>query len=162
MTVQSIDTKNSVTVAETKKTEGSSSKDKGTPKVDYFAMLFYLLLQAMNVRQGTIVTQSKQIGDNANAQNEMNKANGNIHFSILPPNATENQIDQVQEANQEYAAERQNIQNMLITARQNAQVMMTQTTTNVNILEQDASQDSGWLKTLNTVFQVIDEMSPGR
>lgn len=162
MSVQAIDTKSSVTVAAVKKNEGSSSQDKGAPKADYFSMLFYLLLQAMNIRQGTIVTQSKQIGDNANAQNEMNKANGNIHFSILPPNATENQIDQVQEANQEYAAERQNIQNMLITARQNAQVMMTQTTTNVNILEQDASQDSGWLKTLNTIFQVIDEMSPGR
>jgi hypothetical protein len=139
--------------------------DNDTPFPDiigkdaYFTVLFYLLLSSMTIRQSTVMTQSKQICANASIQDRLNKMNADIKFSILPENAKTEDINRVQEENQQYAALRQNIQNMLITARQNAQVMMTQTSTNVNILQQDASENAGWLQTLNTIFEVIDEMT---
>ena len=135
-----------------------SGKDKSQP-FSYFAVLFFLLMQAMEVRQGSVLTQSKVLQANSQAQNELNKENGNIKFSILPPNAKNPTINRVQEENQDKASERENIQNNLITCRQTAQVEMTQASTNVDILQQDASENSGWLKMLNTIFQVIDELT---
>lgn len=130
-----------------------------SPKFSYFAVLFYLLMSAMSIRQNTVITQSKEISSNASIQNRLNKENEAIKFSILPSKAKTATINRVQDENEQYAAVREDIQNSLITARQNAQVMMTQTSTNVNILQQDASENSGWLKTLNTIFKVIDQMT---
>jgi hypothetical protein len=127
--------------------------------MNYFTVLFYLLLSAMQVRQSTVMTQSKNIEMNASIQNQLNNENASIKFSILTPNANNAEINAVQTKNQQYAALRENIQNSLITARQSAEVLMTQTSTNVNILQQDASENSGWLQTLSTIFQVIDEIS---
>ena len=126
---------------------------------NYYAVLFYLLLSSMTIRQSTVLTESKQISENASAQNQLNKENADIQFSILPSNAKTNTINKVQDQNEQYAAIRENIQNSLITAGQVAQVTMTQASTNVNILQQDASEDSGWLQTLNTIFQVVDQMT---
>lgn len=128
-------------------------------KGDVFAYLFFVLLEAMSVRQDTVITQSEEIKQNAAMQNKLNQANGDINFSILPEGAKTATINRYQAINEQKSAMREDIQNQLITARQNAQVMMTQTSTNVNILQQDASEDSGWLQTLNTIFQVIDQMT---
>ena len=105
------------------------------------------------------MTESEVIKNNAAEQNKLNKENAAIKFAILPPGADTNKINEVTEENEEFAAMREDIQNDLITCRQTAQVEMTQTTTNVDILEQDASENTGWLKTLNTIFKVIDEMN---
>lgn len=129
------------------------------PQFSYFAIIFYLLLSSMTIRQNTVITQSKEISTNASIQNRLNKQNADIKFSILKPGAKTATINRVQDENEQYAALRENIQNSLITARQNAQVMMTQASTNVNVLQQDASENSGWLKTLNTIFQVIVQMT---
>lgn len=131
-------------------------------KYSYFAILFYLLLSAMTIREGTVNVQAKQLSLNASIQNRLNKENGDIKFSILPSNAKTATINRVQEENQEYAAMRGDLEDRLITARQVAQVTMTQTSTNVDLLQQDASENAGWLKILNTVFQVIDEMTGGK
>lgn len=125
----------------------------------YYGALFCIILSAMTIRQNTVITESKQIDANASIQNQLNKSNAGIKFSAIPAHAHTATINRIQEKNQQYAAEREDLQNQLITARQNGQVMMTQTSTNVNILQQDASEDSGWLQTLNTIFQVIDEMT---
>ena len=138
----------------------TSQAPSGDPnQFNYYAVLFYLLLSSMTIRQSTVLIESKQISENASAQNQLNKENADIRFSILPSNAKTNTINKVQDQNEQYAAIRENIQNSLITARQVAQVTMTQASTNVNILQQDASEDSGWLQTLNTIFQVVDEMT---
>lgn len=131
---------------------------KKLPK-NYFALLFLLLLEAMTVRQNTILTQSKMIAANSHAQNLLNKANGEIKFSSIHYGATQATINRIQDRNQQYAADRQNLQNNLITLRQTGQVEMTGASTDVNILEQDASENSGWIKTLSTIFSVIDEMT---
>ncbi len=137
----------------------ATKSEGGTPKFNYFTILFYLLVDAMQTRQDTVLTQSKVLEANSAAQNKLNKENAQIKFSILPEGANNPTINRVQDQNQQYAASREDIQNALITCRQTAQVEMTQTTTNVNILQQDASEDSGWLKTLNTIFQVINELT---
>lgn len=141
------------------KSHASGNDGGNISQFSYFAILFYLLLEAMEVRQSTVMSQSKMIAANAAAQNRLNKENANIKFSILPYNAKTATINRVQDENQEYAAQRENIQNSLITLRQNAQVQMTQASTNVNILEQDASENSGWLKMLATIFKVIDQIT---
>lgn len=128
-------------------------------KLNLYTLLFFLLLQAMEVRQGTIVIESKQLEINASIQNGLNKENGNIHFSVVPPNATQNQINAVQEDNEEYAAMRENIQNILLTVRQSAEILMTQASTNVDLLQQNATENAGWLKLLSTLYQVIIEMT---
>ena len=138
---------------------GSDPFDPFSGKFNYYAVIFYLLLSSMQTRQATVLTEAKQISANASAQNKLNNENANIKFSILPSNANTAKINEVQDQNEQYAALRGDLQNSLITARQLAQVMMTQASTNVNLLQQDASEDTGWLQTLNTVFQVIDEMT---
>lgn len=132
---------------------------KAKRKAISYILLFFLLLESMQIRQDTLVTGADQIEQNALMQDKLNKDNADIHFAILPPNATKDQINQVQEENEEYAAEREDIQNQEITTRQNAEVLMTQASTNVDILQQDASENSGWLKLLQTIFQVIDEIT---
>ena len=138
---------------------GSDPFDPFSGKFNYYAVIFYLLLSSMQTRQATVLTEAKQISANASAQNKLNNENEGIKFSILPSNAKTATINKVQDQNEQYAALRGDLQNSLITSRQLAQVMMTQASTNVNLLQQDASEDSGWLQTLNTVFQVIDEMT---
>ncbi len=138
---------------------GSDPFDPFSGKFNYYAVIFYLLLSSMQTRQATVLTEAKQISSNASAQNRLNKANAGIKFSILPPGAKTATINRVQDQNEQYAALRGDLQNSLITTRQLAQVMMTQASTNVNLLQQDASEDTGWLQTLNTVFQVVDEMT---
>ncbi|MCC5832876.1 MAG: DUF720 domain-containing protein [Chlamydiales bacterium] len=132
---------------------------EGLPKGDYFLIVFAVLLSAMETRQNTVLSQSKILSTNSSAQNRLNKENGAIKFSMIPYKAGTATINRVQAQNEEYAAMRENLQNMLITCRQTAQVEMTQTSTNVQILEQDASEDSKWVGTLNTIFQVINDMT---
>lgn len=144
----------------------SSSSSKFFPleslnpkKADFFAVLFFLLLTAMTIRQSTVLTESKQITANAAIQNKLNDRNAKITFAMLPPNAKTATINAVQDENERYAALREDIQNSLITARQNAEVMMTQASTNVNLLQQNSSEDSGWLETLNTIYKVLVQMT---
>jgi hypothetical protein len=125
---------------------------------DYFFLVFVLLLESMQVRQSTVMTESKEISMNASIQNQLNELNAAVTFVILPSGAGNPTINEVNTENQEYAALRENFQNSLITARQNAQVMMTQTSTNVNLLQQDASKDTGVIQMIQTIFQVINEI----
>lgn len=131
----------------------------GASPGDYYAIVFFLLLSSMSLRQDTVMTESKQIAANAKIQNILNDQNAKVTFSLLPTNAKTATINRVQAQNQQYAALREDIQNCLITARQNAQVMMTQASTNVHLLQIDASEDSGWMDTLNTIFKVINDMN---
>ncbi|MEZ5314866.1 MAG: DUF720 domain-containing protein [Chlamydiales bacterium] len=133
-------------------------EDQTTSKVNFFLSIFALLVSAMEIRQHSVLTESKMIAANSEAQHRLNKQNGDIKFSILPYNADNAMINRVQDKNQQYAAIREDIQNFLITARQDAQIEMTQASTNINLLQQNASEDSNWLRTLNTIFQGICEM----
>lgn len=135
-------------------TKGASKKDS-----NYFSVVYLTLLDAMTIRQDTVLNQSKSIEQNAQEQDSLNKANSEIKFSVLPPSAKQSTINRVQDQNEVYAQERQNIQNKLITARQSAQVQMTEAGTNVQILQQDASMNSGIINELGQVYTVIDQIS---
>ncbi len=125
------------------------------------AVVFLLVLQAMNVKQQTVWQQAKALDVNASAQNALNAQDENIHFSLLPSNAKTNTIDQVQAKNQQYAAQRANTQNYLISLRQNAQVLATQTSVNVNGTEQDTTLDGALLHDILSISQAINKLSPG-
>lgn len=140
--------------------------DKLEKQLGYYAAVFFVLLTAMQIRQNTVITQSNDISANATLQNALNKRNALINFSLLPPgfskldpNKQQDIINLIEEQNQEYAAQREDVQNSLITARQSAQVLMTETSTNVNLLQQDTSENSKWLDTLNQIFSVIVDMT---
>lgn len=129
-------------------------------KGNFYAIIFFLFLDAMVIRQDTVMTQAKQLEANAKIQNNLNNRNAQISFEMLPPGAKTPTINAVQIANQRYAAMREDIQNCLITARQYGQVLMTQTSTLVDMLQQDAAEDSSWLSMLYTISQVIIDMTP--
>lgn len=126
---------------------------------NFYAIIFSLLLNAMSIRQDTVMNQAKQITANASIQNLLNARNGKITFAILPPNATQAEINRVQDLNQQYSALREDIQNSLITARQNAQVLMTQAETNVNLLQTNATEDTGVIQNQNDSAKAILQMN---
>jgi len=130
-------------------------------KMNIYMFLFITLLSAMNVKQGTVVNESKMLTLNASIQGKLNKDVANVTFAILPTGAKTVTIDQVQEENEDRSALRADISNNLLTERQNAQVMMTQASTDVSLLQQDASEDEGWISNLNKIYQVIIKMNPG-
>ncbi len=142
---------------------GTKPSDDPSPfefnKLNYFSVLFILLLSAMSNREETVYTASKEISANATAQNRLNALNAAIRYVTLPPNATQGEIDRVQDQNQQITAIRSDIQNALLTTRQTGQVMMTQASTNVDILQQDASQTSGLLDTMKTILQEIADIT---
>lgn len=124
----------------------------------YLAVVFMILLNSMTTRQTTIITESKEIANNAEEQNELNKIEGEMHFAELPPKAKNSTIQEVQIYNQEIAAARASVMNMIITARQIGQVAMAQASTNVDILQENTASDTRVLRILNTVFQAIIKM----
>ncbi|MCB1180602.1 MAG: DUF720 domain-containing protein [Chlamydiia bacterium] len=128
---------------------------------EIFLFVFELLINSMEIRQNTVVTMAGQLQTNAAIQKKLNAENAAISFAQVPdgPNVGQATINRIQDENEEKTKDRQDIQNELITERQSAQVQMTNTNTNVNFAEQDASEDTGWLKTLNTVFKVIDQIT---
>jgi len=139
----------------------ASSGAKSQPsasKAELFSLIYFLLLEAMNVRQASVMVQSKNLSINGSIQNKKNQSAESHGFKSIPNGAKTNTIDSIEDYNQAIAAIRSNIQNELITLRQNSQVLMTQTNTNVNQLEQDGTMNSGWLKTLQSLFQEIDQM----
>ncbi len=140
---------------------GASSPAAPAPRKEVYNLLFILLLDAMTVRQQTVEFEAASLSLNASLQDQKNQEAGDLKMEQIPAGATVAQIDAIQNYNQGIAAARENIQDELITLRQKSQVLMTQTNTDVNALEQDASMDSGWLRTLYGIFQVINQMSPG-
>jgi len=147
-------------------------ESSGSPKGKNFSyfVIFAVLLAAMNVRQKTVVVQAKEIELNAQLQNKFNKEEAKIKFHVSPPpppsgaskkvqNKYNQEVHHVQLENQKASIKRSDIENFLITARQMGQSDMTQASTSVNVVQQDASEDAGWLKTLNTIFKVINQMT---
>lgn len=126
---------------------------------DLYAYLFFLILDAASLRQQTVFIQAKAIESNASAQAADNKLDKSLQFKSIPVGAKTSTINRIQNQNQGIAAQRENIQNCLITLRQQSQVMMTQTSTNVNTLQQDTSMDSGWLSTMQSIYQAINQIS---
>ena len=128
---------------------------------NYFAVVFFLLLDAGTIKEHTIVTDSDQLTANAALQFKLNKDNADIQFSILPEKATPDDITRVNDENQEAAAQREDNQAFSIGARQTGQVTMTRTSTDVNLLQQGTSELTGVIQMTNTIFEVIDKIHGG-
>lgn len=125
-----------------------------------YTLVFMLLVDAMNIRQNTVVVQSKNLMANAAEQSRLNKEVAGIQFSQIPNgNVGQNTINQVMAHNQQYSKEREDIQNDIILARNDAQVQMTDTNTSVGQVQQDGAQNTGWLETEGTIGQQIVQMT---
>ncbi len=127
-------------------------------QVDPYCLVFMLLLDAMDIRQQTVTVQAKQLSDNAAMQELKNLVESQYTYIQIPEKATQDDINRIQAQNQQISAQKANIQNQIITLRQNGQVEMTSVNSNVNTLEQEASQNSAWVNTLGTILQLIGQM----
>lgn len=121
--------------------------------------VFSLLIDSIKIRQNTILIQSEQLNDNTNIQQQLNQETNAIKFAVVPSDASQAEITKTQNINQNYSAERNNLQDLLITARQNGQIILTNTSTNINIMQQLAAKDSSFLKILNNIGSVVNGMS---
>lgn len=145
-------------------TQAGKAGDKS--KMPAYLAVFLVLVESMQASQQTVQVSSKYLKANAEAQNEWNIADENLKFSQLPasskkpPNTAE--INRVQDENEEVQKQIDDVQNNLIELRQQAQREMTQANTYVDNVQQKSSEDTGWLRDLNTVFKVINQMTqPG-
>ena len=78
-----------------------------TPPVGILLFSIYqLLLQAIEIRQQTVLTQSQQLNDNTNIQQQLNQETNQIKFAVVNAGAKEDEITRVQNQNQNYAAQR--------------------------------------------------------
>ncbi|MEG0037301.1 MAG: DUF720 domain-containing protein [Victivallaceae bacterium] len=121
--------------------------------------IFTLLLDAISTRQQTVLVQSKQLNANTNIQQELNDQISQIKYGVVNSGATEAEITQTQNANQNYSAQRSTIQDALITTRQNGQIILTNASTNINLIQQLASQDSAFLKTMSTIGSLANQIN---
>ncbi|WP_213318161.1 DUF720 domain-containing protein [Chlamydiifrater volucris] len=131
-----------------------------TPKIGIILFNIYeLLLEAITIRQQTVLTQSTQLNDNTNIQQQLNQETNQIKFAVVNSGASEAEISSVQNQNQNYSAQRSNIQDQLVTCRQNGQIILSHASTNINIIQQLASQDSSFLKTTNSIGSVVNQLN---
>jgi hypothetical protein len=128
-------------------------------KYGYQAVLLYLSLNFMQTQQQTVVIESKDLQANAAIQDKLNKANSAVPISMLPPHAGQPTINRNQEQNQLYEQIRSDITSNLLTARQAGQMKMTQTSTDVQLMQQTTSQTTAILQNMKDVFQSILKMT---
>ncbi|AAC68446.1 DUF720 domain-containing protein [Chlamydia trachomatis] len=132
----------------------------GTPPIaELLFSIYSLLLEAVEIRQETILTQSKQLNDNTNIQQQLNQETNQIKYAVVGSGAKEDEITRVQNQNQNYSAQRSNIQDQLVTARQNGQIILSHASTNINIMQQIAQQNSSFIKTLNSVGSTVNQLN---
>lgn len=121
--------------------------------------IYSLLLQAIEIRQQTVLTQSKQLNDNTNIQQQLNQETNQIKFAVVNAGAKEDEITRVQNQNQNYSAQRSNIQDELVTTRQNGQIILSHASTNINIIQQLATQNSTFLKTTSALGSTVNQLN---
>ncbi|MCI5641544.1 MAG: DUF720 domain-containing protein [Chlamydia suis] len=132
----------------------------GTPPMaELLFSIYSLLLEAVEIRQQTVLTQSQQLNDNTNIQQELNQETNRIKYAVVGAGAKEDEITRVQNQNQNYSAQRSNIQDQLVTARQNGQIILSHASTNINIMQQIAQQNSSFIKTLNSVGSTVNQLN---
>ncbi|AUS60202.1 DUF720 domain-containing protein [Chlamydia abortus] len=163
MAVQPINTTSTASIASGEATQATQLPPLdplNTPPIGALLFSIYeLLLQAIEIRQQTVLTQSQQLNDNTNIQQQLNQATNQIKFAVVSAGAKENEITRVQNQNQNYSAQRSNIQDELVTARQNGQIILSHASTNINIIQQLASQDSSFLKTTSSIGSTVNQLN---
>ncbi|MBF5050433.1 Uncharacterized protein CLAVI_000035 [Candidatus Clavichlamydia salmonicola] len=148
--------------ATTTATPTATSTTAKTNKTDFSSLIyasFFLLLSAINLRQSTIHILSQELSSNTTLQQSLNTQTSSISFAVTPDGATQTQITQIQNQNQNYSAQRANIQNLLITTRQTGQTVLANTSTSINLLQQLAAQDSAFLTSLSAISKSVNTMN---
>lgn len=118
-----------------------------------------LIIECLTLHQKSLVILADQLQNNADTQMFWNDANKRIHYAEVPANASNAEIEKVQDENRNFDAERQNIENLLITLRQTAHVAMTDASAETNAVQQAAAEVSFTLRTWASEAQVIIQMT---
>ena len=118
-----------------------------------------LIIDGLTLHQQNLKTLASQLNQNASVQMFWNDANKRIHYAVVSANATNGEIERVQDENRNFDAQRQNIEDLLITLRQNSHVSMTQASAETNAVSQSAAQVSFTLRTWASEAQVIIQMT---
>lgn len=108
--------------------------------------LMALMIEGLIVHQQSLKLLAKNLSDNASVQMFWNNANKRIHYSVVPVGASQATIAHIQNDNSNYDAERQNIEDLLITLRQTAHVSMTDASAETNAVQQQSAQLSFLLR----------------
>lgn len=142
--------------------KNENSKQAAHPKKSQglYLSVFAALIEAMNAGQQAVIGYSLQLKVNANLQEKLNKDNMGLNYTQIPTgkNIGVATINRVQDKNQQVTKERQDLLNLLSTARQVGQIEMTEASTGVNDVQWDASENESYIKTLGNVVQMINQM----
>jgi hypothetical protein len=122
------------------------------------AVVIYLFLDGLATKEGVVQTEAKEMDSNADMMNDLNHQAEAIHFSMIPPDASNALINEIEQKNQQYAAERQDIDMAQVIVKQVNTVLMDRANANIDLLQQNASMTSGTLGNENTIFKVINEI----
>ncbi len=138
----------------------SPDDSKGTPpdvneNGAILSWIFEQLLGVLNNTGQTIVTLSKGIQANAQNQYNLNRINGDIHFVVVTPNDTPDQMHAKDTMNQNLMAARQNIQSSLMVSHQVAGVMTTKASQYINSTVQTGSMIQAWIDMNMGAFKAI-------
>ncbi len=132
-----------------------SKQEQAIP--EYAIML--LMIECMNLHQGNLVIQAEQLTGNANEQNYWENQIQQIHNTIPPAGAKKTTIAKDNAINEDRNNQRSNDEDMLVTMRQQAQVMMSTASTETNEVQQTTDVLSFVLKTRLSEGQVIIDMN---
>lgn len=133
---------------------GASKTDSG----NFLLIVFLALLSSINTTQSLAQTSANVVQKNATLQESINKQMMYINFQMLPANAKTTTINRVNQYNQDRQFQRQNMQSVIITLRQQGQGDMANAQVNVNYLQQNSSELTAVLTVMNTLMQLVNQM----
>lgn len=131
--------------------------------------IFYLLLDAMNVKQGALQNTAKELGLNSDSQDKLNNMLLKLKYPTLDPTKAESGSDQQRE---DYRTQTQNMikqmedvkstfQSMVSTLSQKAKGTMSDASSEASGVQQDSDQASGLARLLQKMVSLVTKEGRG-
>ena len=135
----------------------SNPDSKGKELPEYAVMI--LIIQCLKLHKENLSIRADQLKANADLQNYWEKEIQGIHNIIPDADADNKTITRDQAINQAKGNERANDEDILITTRQQAHILMTDASTETNEVQQASAIVSFVLKTYLSEGKVIVDMT---
>ncbi len=129
-----------------------------TKEIPEYAIML-LIIMCLKLHQGNLEIQADQLQGNAGLQEYWETQIKNIHNIIPPKDAGNYTLEQISAENAAKGTERANDEDILITQRQEAHILMTQASSETNEVQQAASVVSFVLQTYLSEGKVIVGMN---
>jgi len=139
-------------------TEITSQQQSQDAPYNVLLGIFSALLGASQLEQDLSIAQSQSVNENAALQNQYNDLTLQLQYIVEPPGASQDEINQVNQANQNIESEKSGLQSAVTTLRQTGQQKMAILSTTSNSLQQTSSEVSSVLSLINQVFGLISGM----